>query len=591
VTVVADGTATFTAAGQPYYQYSQIIAPNGTSNAKQWRLDMPATVITCTFTLYVSAPVRYADGWVDLGSARTLTQGTSTTLAPVVRDRLGRPEAGPAVTFASANPAIASVDAAGVVSAVAAGTTTITGTSGSRSGTVAITVQRPVASIEATPKVINLVVGATHAITVTTRDADGNQVYRPVTFQSAAPGTATAGATGTVTGVALGTTTVTATSEGLSDVVTVNVVGPGPSELRGVVVGAYHSCGLAPGGAAYCWGRGASGQLGNGTTHDRATPFAVAGGLAFTSLSAGGNRTCGITTSGAAWCWGKHPTTRFDLSETPVSSAVPAAVPGGHSWVQLDVSPLHACGVTTAGAAYCWGLNDRHQLGIPNTTPSSATPVAVSGGFTFTSVTVGDEHSCGIVPGGAARCWGIGALGTVPTGVNGTPQAVAGGHAFTQLSAGPSHVCGIATGGAAWCWGDGNQGQLGDSLQTDSYQAPVAVKGGLTFALLSSANSLTCGVTTGGGYYCWGAGGYRFGTGTRASGSAVPIAVTQGMAFASLDVNGAAHGCGALAAGAAYCWGENDYGAVGDGSTRTLRGVVGVAQYVVGGGTAIRARR
>jgi alpha-tubulin suppressor-like RCC1 family protein len=64
-------------------------------------------------------------------------------------------------------------------------------------------------------------------------------------------------------------------------------------------------CGLTASGEAYCWGFNRWGQLGDGTTTDKSTPVAVAGGLQFTSLWAGGRRTCGVTTSGTAYCWGE----------------------------------------------------------------------------------------------------------------------------------------------------------------------------------------------------------------------------------------------------------------------------------------------
>ena len=67
-----------------------------------------------------------------------------------------------------------------------------------------------------------------------------------------------------------------------------------------------HTCGLDAAGAAYCWGYGRGGQLGDGLRANSRAPVAVAGGLKFTSLSAGaaGGATCGITIAGEAWCWG-----------------------------------------------------------------------------------------------------------------------------------------------------------------------------------------------------------------------------------------------------------------------------------------------
>ena len=72
-----------------------------------------------------------------------------------------------------------------------------------------------------------------------------------------------------------------------------------------ISAGRVHTCGVTTGGAAYCWGRGEIGQLGNGATDNHAAPVAVSGDLTFASISVGGFHTCGVTTEGAAYCWGE----------------------------------------------------------------------------------------------------------------------------------------------------------------------------------------------------------------------------------------------------------------------------------------------
>jgi len=76
------------------------------------------------------------------------------------------------------------------------------------------------------------------------------------------------------------------------------------SSVLFVSAGGAHTCGVMTSGAAFCWGAGASGRLGSGSTDDESSPVAVAGGMTFSSISAGDFHTCGVTTSGAAFCWG-----------------------------------------------------------------------------------------------------------------------------------------------------------------------------------------------------------------------------------------------------------------------------------------------
>jgi hypothetical protein len=204
--------------------------------------------------------------------------------------------------------------------------------------------------------------------------------------------------------------------------------------------GEYHTCGVTIAGAAYCWGSNLVGQLGDGTTTSSPVPVAVSGQLTFSSLSVGGLRSCGLITSGAAYCWGNNFYGQLGDGSTN-SSSVPMAVSGGLTFSAVSAGgQRHACGLTTSGAAYCWGWNVSGQLGTGSntgpeecfltesgeTTPCSKRPVAVTGGLTFRDVSVGQVHSCGTTVAGTVYCWGSGAaVGNGSTGSN-LPVKVAG---------------------------------------------------------------------------------------------------------------------------------------------------------------------
>ena len=120
-------------------------------------------------------------------------------------------------------------------------------------------------------------------------------------------------------------------------------------------------------------------------------------------------------------------------------------------------------------------------------------------------MSAGAAHTCGVTTGSAAYCWGS------------QPSPVSGGLTFAAANAGAGYTCAVTTGNAAYCWGDNGSGQLGDGTNMYSDTLPVPVSGGLAFAAVTThALSLhTCGVTTGGAAYCWGAGGSgKLGNGT-----------------------------------------------------------------------------
>jgi len=338
-----------------------------------------------------------------------------------------------------------------------------------------------------------------------------------------------------------------------------------------VDAGGLDSCALNVSGQAFCWGRNDVGQLGDGTTTQRLVATAVAGGLTFARVSAGGNvfsvHTCGTTASGVAYCWGGNYLGQLG-DGTTTDRLVPTAIAGGLTFAAVSAGAFHTCGVTTSGAAYCWGNNQHGQLGDGSTT-DRLVPTAIAGGLTFAAVSAGAIHTCGVTTSGAAYCWGAndsGQLGDGTTTDRLVPIAIAGGLTFAAVSAG-FQACGVTTSGAAYCWGDNSLGELGDGTTT-ARSVPTPVAGGLTFTAVSAATFYTCGVTTSGVAYCWGD-NYtgQLGDGTTTN-QLVPKAITVGpsLTIAMVSAN-IAHACAATTSGAVYCWGNNFFGELGDGTT------------------------
>lgn len=334
------------------------------------------------------------------------------------------------------------------------------------------------------------------------------------------------------------------------------------------------TCGIATTGDSYCWGAKASVHFTNGApTADQLNtlPTRLAGGLQFHSIVAGGNFACGLTSAGAAYCWGYN--SEGELGDgTTVDRAEPTPVAGGLTFASISAGGTHACGLTAAGAAYCWGLNSKGELG-DGTTTARLTPTAVTGGLVFSAIQAGggsNDHTCGLTSAGAVYCWGANAYGEIGDGTTAdrlSPVPVTGGRVFHSLTAGGSTNCALTADGAAYCWGYNAQGELGDGTTTNR-STPVAVSGGLSFSLIDTgaASSNTCAITTTGAAYCWGDNlSGALGDNTTVTERSSPSAVAGGISFTTLSVGGF-HSCGLATTGLPYCWGYNHFGQLGDGT-------------------------
>jgi len=193
-----------------------------------------------------------------------------------------------------------------------------------------------------------------------------------------------------------------------------------------VSAGRDHTCGLITTGAAYCWGLNNAGQLGATSGSISRHPIAVSGGLTFVAITAGASHSCALTAAGAAYCWGSNEFGNLGVGDvTPRSTPTP--VPGGLTFISISAGYDFSCGVVTGGAAYCWGANFNYQLGTGAQSAYIASPTLVAGGLTFKSVTLnaGGNDACGMTSTGAAYCWGNGAIGN-PAGVASSPTKVPG---------------------------------------------------------------------------------------------------------------------------------------------------------------------
>jgi alpha-tubulin suppressor-like RCC1 family protein len=300
------------------------------------------------------------------------------------------------------------------------------------------------------------------------------------------------------------------------------------------------------------------------------------GTFSVAQISAGTAHTCAITTRGTAYCWGAA--VALGTGGAGSNTGTPQAVAGGLVFAQVSAGGTRTCGVAADGIAYCWGTNTEGHLG-DGTTQDRATPTPVAGGLRFTQVSPSSlavsGPSSAISTDGVAFCWPSFECGSGGETDKLEPVPVDGELRFTQVSTGMHHSCGITTDRVAYCWGNNPWGQFGDGTESlGNSRGPTPVAGGLRFKQISAGGLHTCAVATDDVAYCWGDNGFgELGDGTTMR-RLTPTPVAGGLRFAQVSAGGL-HTCGVTTDNVAYCWGQNggfepgtpQDGRLGDGTT------------------------
>jgi alpha-tubulin suppressor-like RCC1 family protein len=380
----------------------------------------------------------------------------------------------------------------------------------------------------------------------------------------------------------------------------------GAEGCAGVVdlaLGLFHTCALLSDGTVRCWGQNFRGVLGLGGTDlsNKLQPTPVPGlsKVKKISATATGSLMCALLDDGTVKCWGSNDRGQLGInaadsgnhtSPTPVLASANGTPLSGIR--DIAAGQFHACALKTDSSVACWGWGLFGRLADGNATdhngllPQAITPAGTLGD----TIVAGGGHtllSIGTTTAAQEVCWGVdgnGQCGITPT--SSVTQASAPTSLFDSidgtrprpLAAGSATSCAVANNGTLQCWGYNSNGELGRAGGGGTF---TSARGPVCRNSVSSCPSLndqlqsvtqaTIGdehacALAGGAVVCWGNNTYgQLGNGTTspqnyaANGPALSPAPT-------LVVAGGYHTCAILADRTVACWGDNEYGQLGNGT-------------------------
>ena len=348
-----------------------------------------------------------------------------------------------------------------------------------------------------------------------------------------------------------------------------------------VSAGAAFSCALDEAKKIACWGTNSLGQLADGTITTRTSPTPITGGFSdWIALDAGSNHACAIREGGALYCWGSN--NRGQLGDgTNDNHGEPTLVSAG-PWIAVSAGADFTCAVRDDHSLWCFGLGTSRQLG-DGSNVNSAIPVREKSMATsWAQVSAGNAFACAVRLDGTRWCWGANALGQGGDGTSLTinePKQVDADTDWAAIEAGDFAACGRRASGALACWGDGSLGQTGQAGNESPALAPAKVGADGDWTAITAGLRFACGIRAQGKVHCWGA-ATRGALGRGYSSDRNdPTPIDDDATWERLDVQ-LDHGCAIRAGGDLFCWGRNVSSQLGDGTqvTRPAKVPVGAGK-------------
>lgn len=332
-----------------------------------------------------------------------------------------------------------------------------------------------------------------------------------------------------------------------------------------LAVGAQHACARGREGTVWCWGSNVWGQLNAAVGPGRFVPApGLAGhGVIARRVFAGPTQTALLDDAQQLGHWGLYAP-RNDDGVTPWSKH---DTPGVGALEGVAFGDRFAIAWDASGHLVGWGAPDR----VSFTTAFLVKPVLIHLGFGVMQAAVwareGDGHGCLLRDDQSVACWGNNRRGQLgeDSAQYGIFRVIPAMRA-AQVTVGAGFSCALRDDGSAWCWGANDMGQLGDGTGRDAGRARRVDLTGEVLAV-SAGERHACALVRNGSVWCWGANDAgQLGVPGVELLSTVPVLV-EGLPKATSVAVGDAFSCARTEDGYAWCWGDNAWGQLGDGTT------------------------
>ncbi|MCH2109848.1 MAG: hypothetical protein MK135_10990 [Polyangiaceae bacterium] len=392
-----------------------------------------------------------------------------------------------------------------------------------------------------------------------------------------------------------------------------------------VKLGAQHACGIQDDGSAWCWGSTLSGKTGVGPTEQESLgePTQVGTSLNWVDLTMNSSTTllinssgavygfgenadgqlrqgspwndgyleadvlpeefnqlqlesqdsiyCGLTSESRVRCWGNYSGSASFLVD-PRLQSLPRNIETP-AFEQFAVGRDSICGLTNQGKVFCGGTDYEGALGqgVDRNEDLPFTEESSKAGDWIAIASNGRSTTCGLRQNLAGTettlwCWGDGSSGLLGNGgeesSNSPQQEATGSTDWAAISAGTYHICGLKTDGKAWCFGDNSLGALGRSGDATT---PAAEASATNWSQLAAGSRSTCAIRSSDqSLWCWGSNeNGQLGTGTRDFNShSSPTQIGSATNWSTVKSTGT-HSCALNALSELWCWGESDFGQLG----------------------------